>query len=306
MIGGTFLKVQKFLIKNAPTILATMGAIGTVAAVVMSSDSSIKAKKILESAEFKNRNKELCDKYLSEESRNNEAYSPKEMLYEMINNGIRQDELNDICKKESEGLSTLSTSDKALIYAKTYAPTLVMTAASLACIFGSNYVSQKRIASIAGAYILKTTAFDEYKKKAEEFLGKKKANDISDSIIQDHIDKNPPTDENTVQTTIPNPVQLSLWYDETSDRYFYSNAEYIRKAEIQATKMLQKNGYVGVNDIYSILGLEELPLAENLGWDKEITSEVSIKIGSALCGPDIPCGTIKMEVHPTSAWLCEM
>ena len=101
-------------------------------------------------------------------------------------------------------------------------------------------------------------------------------------------------------------MQLSLWWDEQARRYFYSNAEYIRRAEIEATSMLKKNGYVDVNDFYDILGLEHIPLAENLGWDNTITDEVTILIGSALMGPDIPVGTINFEVHPTSAWLADV
>jgi hypothetical protein len=193
-----------------------------------------------------------------------------------------------------------------MIYAKAYAPTAIMTAASILCIFGGNHISKQRIASLAGAYILKETAFEEYKQKAEDIIGKKKANNISDEIIQQHIDKNPPTDANTLQSNLPNAVQMSLWYDETSNRYFYSNAEYIRRAELEGNRMLEKNGFVGINDIYALLGIEEIPLGDHLGWDKEANGEVIIEIGSALLGPDVPCGTIKMEVHPTAAWLSEV
>ena len=99
---------------------------------------------------------------------------------------------------------------------------------------------------------------------------------------------------------------MSLWYDETSNRYFYSNAEYIRRAELEANRMLDKNGFVGINDVYSILGLDEIPLGDDMGWQKDINGEVTIEIGTALLGPDVPCGTIRMEVRPTSAWLSEV
>ena len=59
-----FAKVQKIVVKNAPTILAAMGAVGTVAAVILSSDSAIKAKQMLETEEFKKNNEDICKKYL--------------------------------------------------------------------------------------------------------------------------------------------------------------------------------------------------------------------------------------------------
>ena len=302
MKAGLFLKAQKFIVKNAPTILATMGAIGTVAAVVMSSDSALKAKHIIEVEEFKNQNRDLCDKYLPDNVDSRESI--KDICNIMESRGMTKEESKMMAYNDTQ--STLSTADKVLIYAKAYAPTVIMTTASIFCIFGGNRISKQRIASLAGAYILKETAFDEYKQKAEEMLGKKKVSEISDDIIQSHINQNPPTEANTLQPNLPNPVQLSLWYDETSNRYFYSNAEYIRRAELEANRMLDKNGFVGINDVYSILGIDEIPLGDDMGWQKDINGEVTIEIGTALLGPDVPCGTILMEVRPTSAWLSEV
>ena len=51
MKAGVILKIQKVLVKNAPTILAVMGAVGTVAAVCMSSDAALKATQAIEEAE---------------------------------------------------------------------------------------------------------------------------------------------------------------------------------------------------------------------------------------------------------------
>lgn len=211
-------------------------------------------------------------------------------------------------KRETEGNDEIdiSTPDKVWIYAKAYCPTIIMIAATETCIFGSNHLNQKRIATIAGAYILSETNFKEYKDKVEELIGEKKVQEIEDAIIQKHIDENPPTQQNTMNTTMPDPMRLSLWYDTESKRYFYSNAEYIRKAEIEANAILQKEGYIGLNEVYDLLGIEDIPVADGKGWEykpeKNLRQEVVIKIGAALLGPDIPVGTITMESFPTSEW----
>ena len=300
---GIILKAQKFIVKNAPTILSVMGAVGTITAVCMSSDAALKSKRIIKAEEFKRQNPDICKKYLPKNV--NPEASESDLIDICNKNGITKEEIKTLVMYDKKK-TTLSKADKALIYVKCYAPTAIMTAASIFCIFGSNHVSKQRIASLASAYILKQKAFDEYKDKAEEMLGTKKANELKDNIIQQHINENPQTDANTVNTKLPNAMQLSLWWDEQARRYFYSNAEYIRRAEIEATSMLKKNGYVDVNDFYDILGLEHIPLAENLGWDNTITDEVTILIGSALMGPDVPVGTINFEVHPTSAWLADV
>ncbi len=213
-------------------------------------------------------------------------------------------EARDIRRKDMQDAEAdISLPDKAAICIKEFTPTILMLLATETCIYESNKINQHRLATIAGAYILTETNFKEYKEQVEEMFGEKKAQELKDSIVQKHIDENPPTSENTVKNTLPNATQLGLWYDETSKRYFYSNAEYIRKAEIEANALLQKNGFVSINDIYEMLGVETIPLGEEMGWQSDMNDEVIIRIDAALMGPDIPVGTITMEVHPSSSWI---
>lgn len=208
-------------------------------------------------------------------------------------------------KKESE-TGDISTGDKALIYVRAYMPTVTMLAATELCIYGSYKIHEKRLAALGAAYILSESNFKEYKEKAEEMLGEKKTREIEDAIIQKHIDETPQTPSNTSENHLPNATQLGLWFDETSRRYFYSNAEYIRRAEIEANAMLQKNGFVSINDVYELIGVDPIPLGDDMGWQSDLKEEVVIQIDAALMGPDIPVGTIRMEVHPSNAWISEV
>lgn len=47
-IGTTFLKIQKLVVKNAPTILAVIGAVGAVASVGLAVNGTLKAQEELE------------------------------------------------------------------------------------------------------------------------------------------------------------------------------------------------------------------------------------------------------------------
>ena len=295
MKAGVILKIQKVLVKNAPTILAVMGAVGTVAAVCMSSDAALKATQAIEEAE---REAKGDDYELYSESKKlaKKGYKETAIAKQL---DISEDKI-DVIK------SPLSKADKVWIYAKAYGPTAIMTAASVLCIFGSNHINKKRIASLAGAYLMSETALKEYKEKAKEVVGAKKAQEISDELIQDKIDKNPPNPNQVANTDTPamtNIVDLSLWYDKVSDRYFYSSADRIRKAEIQAQKMLEKNGFVSVNDVYAILGLREVSLGQEVGWDKKKNNDVMLIIGGGLDPDGNPVGTLDMDVYPSSEWL---
>lgn len=295
MKAGVILKIQKVLVKNAPTILAVMGAVGTVAAVCMSSDAALKATQAIEEAEREAKGDDY-ELYSQSKKLAKKGYKETAIVKQL---DISEDNI-DVIK------SPLSKADRVWIYAKAYGPTAIMTAASVLCIFGSNHINKKRIASLAGAYLMSETALKEYKEKAKEVVGAKKAQEISDELIQDKIDKNPPNPNQVANTDTPamtNIVDLSLWYDKVSDRYFYSSADRIRRAETQAQKMLEKNGFVSVNDVYAILGLREVSLGQEVGWDKKKNSDVMLIIGGGLDPDGNPVGTLDMDVYPSSEWL---
>lgn len=207
-----------------------------------------------------------------------------------------------IDKESSE--KELSKADKGLIYTKAYLPTVLLGGATLLCIFGSNKLSKQKLAAVSAAYLLSEQKFSEYKETAQDLLGTKTSTAVQDEIVQRHIDNNPPNDGNTIKTTVDGPLHTSLWYDETSGRYFYSNIEYIRKAELAGQRLVDEEGFCSVNDIYAQLGIPEIPLGDNNGWLQNDSHNVRVHIrtGAALMGPDIPVGTMVMETKPDTAW----
>lgn len=298
MKAGAILKIQKVIIKNAPTILAVMGGVTTIIAVCMSSEASLKAHEAIKEAEEEAKGDDY-ELYSECKDLAKKGYSEAAIIKHL---DIPEDKI-DVVK------SPLSTADRAWIYIKAYGPTAIMTTASLVCIFGSNHINKKRIASLAGAYLMSETALKEYKEKAKEIVGVKKAQDISDEIIQDKIKNNPPKSDVVANVDSPgmsNVVDLSLWYDVVSDRYFYSSADRIRRAELDAQKMLNKNGFVSINDVYAILGLRDIPIGNDIGWQKDRNTDVVLVIGGALDDSGQPIGTMDMDVHPSSAWLSEV
>lgn len=200
--------------------------------------------------------------------------------------------------EEGEGQSS---SDKAIVYAASYAPCAIMTVASLTAIFGANHVNKQRIATIASAYILSESNFEEYRDKVEEMFGKKKEQQVRDNVIQDHIDSNK-TSKDNVHMSAYEPGATTLWFDEVCQRYFYSSGERIRRVEIEANKILAKDGWVSLNDVYRMLGLPTVKIGDDIGWQCDTNGEVVIEIGGGLTEGDIPCGTIFMDPKPSSWW----
>jgi len=302
---GTFLKVQKIIVKNAPTILAVIGAIGAAASVGLAIDGTLKAQEELEK---KAREQKGETYYKAKEATHllSDGYSNREVCDALQVKVVNTDEeakdyISDLVKIEP-----LAPIERAKIYAKAYTPAAVMLGASIFCIISGNHISSTRLAQLAGAYILSETTLKEYKDKVENIVGHKKAQDITDELIQDKVLKNPPNDSNTYIPDMGNVPDLSLWYDTTTDRYFYSNIDYIRKAELDAQRMLERNGFVSINDIYGMLGIKEVPLGDDMGWQSDMNSEVILNTGAVLNQKGDPVGTLTMEVRPSSAWLSEV
>jgi hypothetical protein len=106
---------------------------------------------------------------------------------------------------------------------------------------------------------------------------------------------------------------LSLWYDVDSDRYFYSNVDIIRRAQHDAQMQLEQNGTLTRNDIYGILGIRDIPLAEYSTWIYDpdpsgVHNQIILRTGAALDDKGNPVGTLQMNdlELPSNQWLSEV
>lgn len=310
-LGTTFLKIQKVVVKNAPTILAVMGAIGAVAATGLAIDGTLKAQEELDRRARAEKGESYCK--AQEAHRLIEKGWSNSAICKSLDVKVEDDEEADKYVKELVDLRVMTTKEKILFYTKYYAPAAIMLGASILCIFSGNHISKKRILQLTGALALSQKSLIEYKDKVAELVGKKKAQDIDDEVIQEKILKNPPTEANTVIPSMGNLPDLSLWYDVDSDRYFYSNIEYIRKAEVEAQRMLEKNGSLTRNDVYGILGIKEIPLADYSTWmydpdDSGVHNQIILKTGALLDDKGNPVGTLEMNdiELPSNQWMGEV
>jgi len=292
--------IKTFAVKNAPMILTVTGAVGTVAAVCASSNSATKAHRLIKEAELTNKGDLNFARYNQAKTMAKEGMTEKEILRE-----LEIEDRPEIIK------SSLSVPDKAWIYIKSYAPTAIITAGALACIFGANHVNKKRLASLAATCMASEKALKEYKGKVNEIVGDKNAQKIDDDIIQDRMNANPASKAQPANIlSNPNMPSMSLWYDIYSDRYFYTNADMIRRAELDVQELLRQNNFINVNEVYAILGVKEIPLGEYIGWERKESEDVQVRliIGSDLDDNGVPMGTMDMNINvrPSDIWCGEV
>lgn len=174
------------------------------------------------------------------------------------------------------------------------APPVILGGVTIACILGSNRVSNKRLVIMSAAYSMSESAFKELNDKVEETIGKKKTRDIKDAIIKDKVDnmeiKHVPGDGNVI------------CLDEYSGRTFRSTYQEIQSACNQLVYMAMGDMYVSLNDFYTILDNDDLPcipLGEDFGWNVDDFGggTCPIKMTSTLSKTGIPILVLTYEVR---------
>lgn len=206
--------------------------------------------------------------------------------------------IEKILKEKREDLKSVAPEDKdakrqvtkelVTEVAKEAAPVVIMMVATGACILGSQSISSKRIAVLSAGYAAAEKSINGLNTKMEEILGEKKTRAIKDAIVKDNIEKDGKVPEDKVIITGNGDV---LCKDLYSGRYFRSNAEKIRQAIAALSEDCRVDNYVELNELYGELGIPEIPLGSDFGWnvDDLVRGTLPISISAQISENGEPC-----------------
>lgn len=246
--------------KHSPQILTGLGIAGMVTTTVLAVKATPKALELIE-----------------DERRNRISEATMEEAKEWV-------EVGDV---------KISPVDYVRVAWKPYIPSVVLGAASIACIIGANSVNTRRTAALATAYKLSETAFSEYKEKVVEEIGEKKEKVIREKVAEKKINKNPVSKNEVIITEKGN----TLCYDSISGRYFKSDMEKIKKAINELNRRMIYDMYVPLNDFYDELELENTPMGDDLGWNLD-NGLIEVDFTSRIADDGTPCIVINYHVAP--------
>jgi hypothetical protein len=151
---------------------------------------------------------------------------------------------------------------------KFYLPAVGVGSLTIAAIIASNRIHARRLAALAAGYAILSKDFDEYRDKAFDKLGIKKADELNKEIAAEKIKHSPPMPGGVLP-------QGKTWFcDMSSMRYFPSTMESIKEAQNELNFSINNNGSVSLNDFYSQLGLDSTTIGDILGWNS--TEKVDI------------------------------
>lgn len=267
-VTAFFKNVQNVLAKHSPEILTGIGVAGLLATTVLAVKATPKALKCID----------------EEKKKQNDI-----LLEDATAKG------NDITQ-----ITKLKPIDVVKVTWKCYIPAAVTGLGSVACIIGASSVNAKRNAALATAYALSETALKEYQDKVVETIGEKKEQVIREQIDKDHIERNPVTKVDVVDTRKGN----TLCYDYYSGRYFYSDIEEVKKAVNLINSSLLRDDYVSLNELYDELGLPRNGIGDSVGWNvSRIGRElVRARISSQVTDDGRPAIVMSCEPSPTHTY----
>ena len=173
-----------------------------------------------------------------------------------------------------------------------YIPTVATAATTIACVVMTNRITTKRATALAAAYTLSEKVIEEYKEKVVEKFGASKEREVHDSIAQDHVSSNPVTK----QEVIISASGEELCYDMYSGRYFKSSMNDLKKAQNDLNGRILNHMYASLNDFYNYLGLDNIKIGEEVGWNSDRLIELTFS--TTLSDDDKPCITVDFDVTP--------
>lgn len=173
--------------------------------------------------------------------------------------------VDEIEKKKHRELTFI---EEVKVVAPIYAPSIVVGAATIGCIFGSNFLNKKQLAALAGAMSLLQANFKRYREEVVHEVGKEKEENIwkasrpnGESLYKTVSEQ----ESKFVDTT-----GLTFFIDSLTDEGFYTDKATVESAILKLNRKLQMNPNqtVTLNEFRNDLDLHPTNFGNIVGWSK--------------------------------------
>lgn len=274
-MGRTLSRAGLKVRAHSPEILAVAGVIGVVASAVMACKATTKIDGVL------NKTKDDLDK-IHEANEDGYLIDPE--------TGEAIEYTADDCKKDT----TIVYTKTGWQIAKLYAPSVALGALSIGCMLTSHTILRKRNVALAAAYATIDKGFKEYRGRVVERFGKELDRELKYNIKSQKVEEvvldengNPVTDKNgevkTVEKTIEvgsihEPSEFARFFDECCagwNRDAELNLYFLRQQQNWANDKLKSRGYLFLNEVYDMLGIQRTKAGQIVGWVYDGTGEWS-------------------------------
>lgn len=170
--------------------------------------------------------------------------------------------LDDAKNEKGEELTKL---EMVKIAGPVYAPSVVLGASTIACMFGANILSRRGQAALMSAYALVDSGYKDYRKKVDDLFGEEAGAQVRAGLAKDKYEKEPPHQLEDGKR---------LYYDFYSGRYFEATPAAVKTAEYEFNRKLMLDDIVYLNEWYCLLDMEPLDHGLDFGWSTPANSDM--------------------------------
>lgn len=206
-------------------------------------------------------------------------------------NDIHEDVKAEILDVEEEKFELAKTYGQTAIgYIKCYGPSALLLTGGIICIASSHHIMAARNSALTAAVITANEAFDRYRQRirdefgdAADFRARYGAHKEKIEVVETDENGNEKTVKKN-ETVIPSVnvgSDYSRFFDDscrgwTKDAQF--NLTTLRNVQDELNFMLDRNGFVFLNDAYKKLGIPQIPDGQLMGWIKGVNDDGSKKV----------------------------
>ena len=173
--------------------------------------------------------------------------------------------VDEIEKKKHRELTFI---EEVKVVAPIYAPSIVVGAATIGCIFESNFLNKKQLAALAGAMSILQANFKRYRAGVVNEVGEKKEENIWKASR--------PNGESLYKTVseqeskFVDATGLTFFIDSLTDEGFYTDKATVESAILKLNRKLQMNPNqtVTLNEFRNDLDLHPTNFGNIVGWSK--------------------------------------
>ena len=252
-VSRAFHKAGFTLKKYSPEILVGVGIVGGVASAVLACRATLKVNDIV-----------------------SESKTNIDKIHTATEKGVTEaGQTYDV--EDSKKDLTIVYVQTGLKLAKLYAPAVLLGAASVGCILTSHNIIHKRNVALAAAYTAVDTSFKEYRGRVVERFGKELDKELRYNIKAKEVEETV-VDENGETKTVKKVVEVAHpseysdyarcfddgcagWEKDAEHNLFF-----LRQQQNFANDLLQKQGYLFLNDVYKMLGIPVTQAGQAVGW----------------------------------------
>lgn len=248
----TFHRAGLKLKKHSPELLIAAGVVGVVSSAVMACKATTKLSSVLE--------------------------EQKEQLNQ-LNDYVKDNGYTEKYTEEDHKKNTaIITVQSGLKVAKLYAPAVALGTLSLGAIITSNNILRKRNVALAAAYTAVDKSFKEYRGRVVERFGKELDRELKYNIKSKEVEEvvvNPDgteTVEKKVINVVDNPNEYSdyaRFFDVGNNNWSKDpefNLMFLRRQQDFANDKLKEQGYLFLNDVYDMIGIQRSKTGQIVGW----------------------------------------